>query len=477
MKILDFFSKNQKLIIFSCLSLAALFFIDKALGAGTLLVFFLASVSLFFIGMRKESKERKVLGTLFLIVFSLHVLGVILMYYTNFQPFSGGGGDYTIYQQNAQLIAGRVHQGNFSLQGIDLGNYYPVIVGYIYTFTVASMLIGQLFNAWLVALLIIFIYLIVREIGGTEKEGFLTGLMASVYPSLAFYGSLLLKDALVVLLCMTGLLLTLKIVKNFSILKFLGFFIILTSLIHSRFYVGYALMFGFVISWFLISNFNIKKRIIYGIIMVFILGFSPQILGNGYYGSTNLIIYLNPKRITFYKEIVYAPPVQSPPVQLPPVQSPPVQSPPQVKPPALQPTASGTGRSSSIAMKTGLENPVAFIKNTFLSFIYAFIGPFPWQLEIKRYLFVLPEMIIWYFLLFFIIKGIINSIKKRNKIIFPLIIFSIFVMGVLSIFMSNFGIITRIRMPVFLALSCLFPLGFERIKNIKIPLLNKIFDA
>ena len=404
------------------------------------------------------------------------------MYYTNFQPFSGGGGDYTTYQAHAQAIAIRVHQGNFSLQGIDFGNYYPVIVGYIYAFTVPSMLVGQLFNAWLVALSIIFVYLMVREIGGTGKEGFLTGLIASIYPSLAFYGSLLLKDALVVLLCMIGLLLTLKIVKSFSISKFICFFVILTSLIHFRFYVGYALMFGFVISWFLISKINLKKRIVYGIIMVFILGFSPQILGSGYYGSSNLIRYLNPEKITFYKEIVYNPPVQlppiqSPPVQLPPIQSPPVQLPPQVKPPALQQTTSGPGRGSSIAMKTGLENPVTFVENTFLSFIYVFIGPFPWQLELKRYLFVLPEMIIWYFLLFFIMKGIINSIKKRNKIIFPLIIFSIFIMGVLSIFMSNFGIITRIRMPAFLALSCLFPLGFERIKNIKIPLLNKIFDA
>lgn len=457
MRILEFFSKYQKLIIFGCLLLVVLSLIDKVLGVATIFVFFLSSISLFFIGRCKEEKQRRVLGALFLIVFFLHILAVLFMYYAHFQPFSGGGGDYNFYQQQAQEIAGRVQQGNFSLQEISIGHYYPVIVGYIYVFTVPSMLIGQILNAWLVAIIVIFVYLIVREIGGSEKGGFLTGLIASVYPSLAFFGSLLLKDALVALLSMVGLLLTIKILKSFSFQKFLYFFVILTSLIHFRFYIGYALMFGFVISWFLISNLNLKKRVIYGIVMVFILGFSPQILGNGYYGFINLKRFLNRETITIYREVVYVSPTQLPPVQS--------QTAPQIAP-------KNEPKTSSIVIKTGFENPITFVKNTLLSFTYSFLGPFPWQLSFRKYIFVLPEMIAWYFLLFFIMKGIIKSIKKQNKIIFPLIVFSILVIGALSLFITIFGIITRIRIPAFLALLCLFPLGFEKLKNIKIPFIK-----
>lgn len=461
MRILEFFSKYQKLIIFGCLLLVVLSLIDKVLGVATIFVFFLSSISLFFIGRCKEEKQRRVLGALFLIVFFLHILAVLFMYYAHFQPFSGGGGDYNFYQQQAQEIAGRVQQGNFSLQDIGIGHYYPVIVGYIYVFTVPSMLIGQILNAWLVAIIVIFVYLIVREMGGSEKGGFLTGLIASVYPSLAFFGSLLLKDALVALLSMVGLLLTIKIIKSFSFQKFLYFFVILTSLIHFRFYIGYALMFGFVISWFLISNLNLKKRVIYGIVMVFILGFSPQILGNGYYGFINLKRFLNRETITIYREVVYVSPTQLPPVQS--------QTAPQTAP---QIAPKNEPKTSSIVIKTGFENPITFVKNTLLSFTYSFLGPFPWQLSFRKYIFVLPEMIAWYFLLFFIMKGIIKSIKKQNKIIFPLIVFSILVIGALSLFITIFGIITRIRIPAFLALLCLFPLGFEKLKNIKIPFIK-----
>src|SRR3989344_1937958 len=496
MKILEFFSKNQKLIIISCLLLAMLFFIDKALGAGTLFIFFLATVSLFFVGRCKNPKEIKIISMLFLVVFSLHILGVISIYYANFQPFSGGGGDYTIYQQNAELVAQRVGQGNFSLQGIDFGNYFPVIVGYIYAFTIPVMLVGQLFNAWLVALLIILIYLIVRQIGGTEKEGFLTGLIAGVYPSLAFYGSLLLKDVIVALLCMIGLLLTLKIVKNFSFFTFLGFFVILTTLIHFRFYVGYALMFGFIISWFLASNLNLKKRAVYGVMMIFILGFAPQILGSGYYGFKNLKNYLTVEKITLYRELAFVPPHQRPqPQVLPqPIPQPTPQPIPQPTPaptpkPAPEPqpkvepqpeseASLSRGRSSSVVVKTGFENPITFVKNSSISFSNVFLGPFPWQLTKLSQLLVMTEVLAWYILMFFIVKGIMVFIKKKDMIILPLIIFSILVMGVLALFMSNFGIITRIRMPAFLALLCIFPFGFAKLEQLiaKIPILDKAFN-
>lgn len=474
MKIFEFFLKYQKLIIFGCLLISALSLIDKALGIGTIFVLFLASISLFSIGICVDERQRRILGALFLIVFSFHILIVLFIYYTNFQPLSSGGGDYNFYEHQAEEIVQRVQHGNFSLQGIGLGHYYPVIVAYIYIFTLESVLIGELFNAWLVALLVIFVYLIAREIGSTEKLSFLVGLIACFYPSLVFFGSFLLKEALVVLLCMVGLLLAIKIIKSFSVLKFLGFFIILTALIHFRFYIGYALMFGFIISWFLISNINIKKRVIHGLIMIFILGFCPLILGNGYYGFINFKSFLNVETITIYREVAYAPSVKTPKIQPQATDSQTTDSQATDSQTTLSPSPENT--SSSIVIKTGFENPITFVKNSLLSFACSFLGPFPWQLTLRKYVFIFPEMVAWYFFLFFIARGVIEAIKERNKTILALIIFSVIVIGAVSLFLTNFGIITRIRMPAFLALLCLLPLSFGFLKDIKIPLVNNIFN-
>lgn len=471
MKILEFFSKYQKFILFSCLLLAVLSFIDKTLAVGAIFIAFLVSVTFFLICKSKEEKQRKFLITLFLIIFLLHILGVLFVYYTNFMPFSGEG-DYIEYNIAAQKISERIHQGNFSLQNLEIGMYYPVIVGYIYALIVPDVLIGEIFNAWLVALIAVFIYLIIREIGRSEKEGFLVGLMVGVYPSLAFFGSLLLKDASVVLLCMVGLLLTLKIIKRFSWSKFFIFYIILIGLTNFRFYIGYALMLSFIISWFLLSVLRFKKRIVYGIIIIFLFGFVPQISsGYGYFGAIVLKQYLNTEVITAYREVLYAPSVQS--SETPTPETPAASETPasQTSPPQT-PAPSPRARGSSVVVKTGFENPITFVKNTSISFIYCLLGPFPWQVRKAAHLFALPETISWYFLLFFIVKGIAKYIRKQYRDILPLVIFSIIVFGVVSLFISNFGIITRIRMPAFLALLCLFPLGSAKLKSIKIPLFK-----
>jgi len=301
----------------------------------------------------------------------------------------------------------------------------------------------------------------------------------AIYPSYVFFGSLLLKDGLVVSLVLTGLFLTLKLIKNFFWRNFLIFYIVLGAVIHFRFYVGYALLFTFILCWLLLCKLNLKKKLIYGIIIIFLLGFLPQFLGHDYYGSKTIKGYLNPKTITFYREIVYPAPLPSLVVEAPETQAPETQDAETQAPEASAiktcvkkivlkvfpniEKAQNTAHSSSVEVKTETENPPNFLINWSKSFVYVLLGPLPWQIQNYQQLFVLLEIIPWYFLLFFVAKGIFVALK-RERIALPLLVFSIISLGVLALFISNFGIITRIRMPSFIALLCLIPLGFEKLK-------------
>lgn len=471
MTILEIITKYQKFIIISCLALAVSYFFSHELAIGLIFIAFLATVSIFFIDKIKNEKQKNILGALFLTVFLLHILAVLFVYYFNFQPFSGGRGDFIYYNIDAQKISEKLHQGNFSLEGLSSGHYYPVIVGYIYAVTIPKILIGELFNAWLVSLIAVFIYLVVREIGRSEKEGFIIGLIVAVYPSLAFYSSLLLKEAIAILFVAIALLMALKIIKEFSWKKFIIFYLALAGITHFRFYISYALILAFIISWFFLSNMQIRKRAVYGIIMFALIGFLPQISvvggwSSGYFGITNFTSFLNHDTITYYRETVYAPTIP----ETPQLNS---EKNDGLKPVLLEKTGTGDGRESSTTIKTGFENPITFIKNTILSFIFSLLGPYPWQLKKLTHLFLLPEIIPWYFILFFIIKGVSENIKKEYKSMLPILLFSIFVIGSLSLFMTNFGITTRIRIPAFLALLCLLPFGFKSLNKIKIPFLEK----
>ena len=79
--------------------------------------------------------------------------------------------------------------------------------------------------------------------------------------------------------------------------------------------------------------------------------------------------------------------------------------------------------------------------------------------------FALLETIPWYLLFLFIIKAIYQLVKKDNKLALSLIFFSLMVLVAITIFINNFGIITRIRIPAFIALLCLIPLGYTKFKD------------
>ena len=204
--------------------------------------------------------------------------------------------------------------------------------------------------------------------------------------------------------------------------------------------------------------------------MIFLFGFIPQFLvigGFGYWGNNLFIQYLNPKTVSYYREIAYAPKVGD----LAKYGSAPTEDGVDVE--------ADSSAGSTFDVDTNLNNPLIFIKNSAVSFGYTLLGPFPWQIKRKSQLFTLAETIPLYVLLFFIIKGAIKNFKqyyiKNYKIFFPLVIFSLAILGSIALFINNFGIITRIRIPAIICLLCFLPFGLSQ-ENIIYTYLDKIYN-
>ena len=435
------------LSVFFVFVLVGISFFDKALAIGLVFLTLLIGATVWV--LLKKGVQRKEVYLLFFLVLLIHLAAVLFVHYANFQPFSGGSGDYIGYQLAAEEIANRVTHGNFSLEDIRLPHYYPVIIGYIYALTMPAMLIGQLFNVWVSAIAILFLYFIVLEFGVSHKRAFIVGLIGSLYPSFIFFSSLLLKDTIVVVLALAGLYVLLKLFKNFSWKTFLLFYIILVVLIDFRLYIGFILGITFMLSWFFFSRISIKKRFLYALILLPLLGTAPQITGDGYYGIDAMRIYASPQKMTFYKEIVYNPVMK-------------IAEEDQGKEDnQAREDNRMVGFTSSVELKTGLESSSSFVLNFLKSFFYVLFGPIPGQLKEAKHLFALFEMIPWYVLLFFIGKGILSSFRKY-RVALPLLIFAFGTFIVLTLYISNFGIITRIRMPAFFVLLPFITLAFSQ---------------
>jgi len=480
----ELFNKYYNFIVIFLVILILIAFFDKVLAVGIILLTFLTLFTFFVLS--KLGLRSKTLTQLLIIALIIHLGAVLFIYYFNFQPFSGGTGGYKNCHLIAVAISENLRQGNFSFQGVpfyERGSYpyrfYSLIIGVLYTISAPEMIIGQMFQVWLAVLGVIFVYLTIKE---SEKEsetrvsansprpgsritlsrwGFIIGLIVVFYPSYLFYGSLLLKDGLVTVLALAGLFFSLKIIKKFSWKNFIIFYLILAGLFNFRFYIGYALLFNFIFCWLILSNLNLKRRLVYAIIIIPLLGFLPEILlDQGFLGIDVFKSSFSEENVNFYQQEAYAPPEQIYP-EIPDSTSSSASS------TSLAPSTflnipegyTSTWGRESVSLK---ENPYKFIINYSKYFSYILLGPFPWQFKKPSHFFVLLETIPWYLLFLFIIYGIYQAIKKRSKFALPIILFGLLVLGVITIFINNFGIITRIRVPAFISLLYLIPLGFKK---------------
>ena len=118
-------------VVFLAVICAITGFLNTPLAVGLFLLLFLAVATLFF--MHKARIKDANFYLVFLIALAVHLAAVLFIYYSGFG--FGGGSDFTGYHQNAVDVSYRIKEGNFSLDGLGLLNYYPVLIALIYTVT------------------------------------------------------------------------------------------------------------------------------------------------------------------------------------------------------------------------------------------------------------------------------------------------------------------------------------------------------
>ncbi|MBX4200625.1 hypothetical protein KW786_00695 [Candidatus Parcubacteria bacterium] len=467
--------------------------LDVGLALGLTVVVFLSSITC--IVLYKCCGKDPSPYLIFFLVLSIHLAAAIFIWFTGFKPFSGGS-DYEGYHQAAVSLSGRFVHGDFSLAGLHVMHFFPVFMAVFYILTSAEMIVGQCLVAFFAGISVLLMYFLAREIGSSKKSAALACLIVAAYPSYLYFGSVLLKDTMVIPLVLATLLLLIRMIKNGPGLKFVAFFLILIALVNLRFYVGFAVLFTFVVCWFFLSSMPRKHRISQGIVMILILGFSPYLLGYGYFGLKPLTYFLNRDVVTRYREVVYAPsPDFIKPTPLDSKKDPgsvavkknpstgaggssiqyifsdhPPDDNKEPQAQVIPEPSENSGKGSSFVVSAGFDNPFEFVKNYLLSFTYSAFGPFPWQLRYQRHLLFLLETIPWYIILGFFFHSVYTLIKKRGwfaffgtyKFALPIVMFSAMAFGALSLYINNFGIIIRIRMPMFIVLMCVISLGFTQ---------------
>ncbi|MBI2113289.1 MAG: hypothetical protein HYT50_01800, partial [Candidatus Wildermuthbacteria bacterium] len=333
---------------------------------------FLALVTVF--SLSKMRIREKEVYALFFIVSAVYLTSAVFIYATQFYPLGGGQGDQLLYHTAARMISQDFREGDFSLDSIKHNLYleytphwYPVFIAVVYFLTISDVIVGAMVNVWFVGLSALFLYAIVRQLGFSRKWAFLIGLSPILYPSYLYWGSILLRESLLVTLTLASVLFMIKAQKRFSFTSFFLFYLALAALIYFRFYIGFVVLFVFVFSWFFLFYLPWKKKLAYGILIIPLLGFIPQILGHGYYGNIEIRHYVQPSTIVTYREFTpgsnWHPDTRSDPVaQVPPAVPPtttqvPAPQAPEPPPLAVQTPPAVQYPGSTFVLEVGVDSP------------------------------------------------------------------------------------------------------------------------
>jgi len=104
-----------------------------------------------------------------------------------------------------------------------------------------------------------------------------------------------------------------------------------------------------------------------------------------------------------------------------------------------------------------------------IGFTYLLLAPFPWQMTNWRQAITLPEILLWWASIPFLLSGLWYTIKNRLRSSIPILVFSLMLTLAYSIFLGNIGTAyrqrTQIQVFLFMFIAVGWTLRQERREN------------
>jgi hypothetical protein len=218
------------------------------------------------------------------------------------------------------------------------------------------------------------------------------------------------------------ILMILKLQENFNYLSILILIISLFGVLSLRFYIFYIVVIA-VAGSFLVGLNNSFSSMIRRLIVVFVLGMA--------------LVYLGVLQRIDYEYNEYGS----------------LERVNNARKDLASRGESGFGQDMDVSTVEGATVALP------VGFLYLMLAPFPWQVTNVRQLITLPDVFIWWALLPFMVKGLWFTIKTRLRTTIAIIIFTILLTLIYSLFQGNVGTAYRQRTQIQLFLFIFVAVG------------------
>ncbi len=392
-----------------------------------LLVFFIMFAWFVLVYYVHDEKERKTLFTIFLLALALRIVVALLVHALIKPGFFAPDEPGIIYNGKGAADLW-VSSGSFYAR-VDSPATAAEIIFYLFGFKPAILF---LFVNFLGALTVLNIYFIARRLFNVESARY-SALVVAVLPSLVLWSSIASKDPYTQFLISFAVHLLLRIKERFRIGNVI---LLLSSIALIAFFRRYLLVIVVLGALSMLIPYR-KKTFVRDIIIIAIFGFAAAALSSSYSAksllstgaSGSVLEQLQETRSAFYQG------------------------------------------GSKMLGHINVANPVDAVMYSPLLLAVFFLAPFPWDISASIiHNLATAESLVWYYFLFYALKGIKSSLKEGKFDIMPVVV----MIGVLSVAyalaLTNIGAAYRFRAQVSVLLLTFSGYGIyvrnrERIKK------------
>lgn len=366
---------------------------------------------------RRATDEKATITRVFLIAFALRMLFGLFVYSNSLQDFFGGdsntyhlngSGWLDVWLNGVEPTETLIYQ-NKPASGAGWGMNY--LVASIYLITGKNLLAGQAFCAVIGAATAPLVFFCSRMIYNNLKVAKIAAFSIAIFPSFIIWSSQLMKDGLVIFLLVSTMILTMRLSEKFHPVTLVLLISCLFGVLSLRFYIFYMVLVA-VVGSFVVGLSKSNTSILFRLLLTAVLGVALTYFGPGERMSAQLTTFGNLERMQISRSDLAK--------------------------------RANTGFNEDMDIST-VEGALAAIP---LGFTYLMLAPFPWQAENLRQAITIPEVIVWWMMIPFILFGLGYTIKNRSRAALPILIFSLLLTVAYSLFLGNIGTAYRQRTQI-----------------------------
>ncbi|MDP1629744.1 MAG: glycosyltransferase family 39 protein, partial [bacterium] len=320
---------------------------------------------------------------------------------------------------------------------IQIGYYY-FVAGIYYLFGHHEIIV-DIFNIFFGIFAAILLYYLTRELFSESAAKIAAGL-AMFWPSIMLWSTRNLKDALLLFLMAGMALAFVKLIKKFQFgflaISIISAVLLLSMRAYTFFIFAGSLGLGYLFLGF--KRFD-KKTILAGISVTVLLVLAVIFLAQFKNLQWNYLAKINLDTLdTIRKSTIFG----------------------------------GSSFGQNVEYRTWAD----VIKFLPVGLTYSVFSPFPWQTGSGLFKIAIPETILWYLALIFVIWGIIIAWRKKKYEAWGLILFLILITVSFAVFQGNIGSLFRQRAQIWFFGFVFAGAGLVGLFNSKSECLKRIFD-